>query len=719
MKKQSIISLMVFISIVACDHDYTNPIDPQVETSSVILSAPRDSLATNNSTPTFQWLAVDGAEAYHLQVDDQPSFGSPAIDRDISGTSYADTTIFSDATWYWRLRPRFGEDGYKEWSEIRQFSVDTQGPSAPVLKGPETGQISDTPRPQLSWNAVVDAGMYELFVAFNDSAFNTVFYRDSTLTQSTFSFTTDLGGGVYYWRVRGRDASGNWGDWSEQSYFSVLQNVVLNIPSDNFLTNNPLIQFNWNDIEGASAYGLAIDDNPEFSNPEFERNDISGSEYILDQTLSDGTWYWRVQAQDATGSWDEWSSVRSFILDTQKPDMPSLISPDFGLVSDNHQPTLSWTSISDAVIYDLILSNIDSTFVTINYRDSTLSQNSHTIIQRLPSGIHYWKVRTKDKAGNWSHWSNTSLYSILDKVDLNSPKDKSITLNSRPVFSWVNVEAASGYILWVDNNSDFESPEIETQTQTTNYSPDQDLSSDIYFWKVQPLDERGIEGISSEIWSSKVIESGTVTDIDGNTYKTVKIGNQWWMAENLKVTHYRNGDPIPNITDNDEWPGLNSDAQCIYDNNVSNNVASYGRLYNWYAVNDPRGLAPDGWRVPSDDDWKQLEMYLGMSRSEADDAGWRGTDEGSKLAGNSALWEDGNLKNNDVFGESGFSALPGGSRFSYDGNFYRMGLYASFWSASESDNYSAWYRSLYYFSSDINRNLFNKNYGFSVRCLRD
>lgn len=98
------------------------------------------------------------------------------------------------------------------------------------------------------------------------------------------------------------------------------------------------------------------------------------------------------------------------------------------------------------------------------------------------------------------------------------------------------------------------------------------------------------------------LETGKVTDIDGNTYKTVKIGNQWWIAENLKVTHYRNGDAIPEVTDNEQWKNLNSGAYCAYDNNESN-AAVYGYLYNWYAMNDSRNIAPEGWYVPSDEEW--------------------------------------------------------------------------------------------------------------------
>lgn len=94
-------------------------------------------------------------------------------------------------------------------------------------------------------------------------------------------------------------------------------------------------------------------------------------------------------------------------------------------------------------------------------------------------------------------------------------------------------------------------------------------------------------------------QTETISDIDGNTYDIIKIGNQWWMAENLKVTHYQNGDPIPNVISSSDWVNLKTGAYCIYDNNFAN-VATYGRLYNWYAVVDKRNIAPKGWHVPTD-----------------------------------------------------------------------------------------------------------------------
>lgn len=212
-------------------------------------------------------------------------------------------------------------------------------------------------------------------------------------------------------------------------------------------------------------------------------------------------------------------------------------------------------------------------------------------------------------------------------------------------------------------------------------------------------------------------ESNTMKDIDGNVYQTVKIGNQVWMAENLKVTHYRDGTPINHVTDESQWRNLSTGAYCAYDNSEST-ADTYGYLYNWYAVTDIHNIAPKGWRVPTDDDWKELEMFLGLSPTEADDTGWRGSNEGSKLAGNASLWDSGDLENNAAFGESGFSALPGGYRYS-NGNFDDLGDYAYFWSATERSTLYAWIRYLHYNGSDVGRGGSNKQGGFSVRLVRD
>ena len=193
----------------------------------------------------------------------------------------------------------------------------------------------------------------------------------------------------------------------------------------------------------------------------------------------------------------------------------------------------------------------------------------------------------------------------------------------------------------------------------------------------------------------------SIIDIDGNTYETIKIGNQCWIAENLKVTHYRNGDPIPYVTTNSNWNDLNTGAYCAYDHDESN-ADIYGYIYNWYAIQDSRNIAPEGWHVATDEDWKELEMYLGMSQEEADALmRFRGTNQGSKLAGNAPLWRNGPLKESYVFGTTGFSAVPGGNRVQPSavgggGRFNAIGDNITIWTGSEYNTNDAWCRHITY-----------------------
>ncbi len=211
---------------------------------------------------------------------------------------------------------------------------------------------------------------------------------------------------------------------------------------------------------------------------------------------------------------------------------------------------------------------------------------------------------------------------------------------------------------------------------------------------------------SSDYSPTATFNTDMVVDIDGNVYKTVQIGNQVWMAENLKVIHFRDGTAIANVTDNAEWATLTTEAYCIYNNNDSNAVDMYGALYNWYAIVDGRNIAPEGWHVPTDDEWTELETYLSNN-------GHSGT-EGSTLK-SSAGWVSGGDGTDDY----GFTALPGGYRDHTNGDYASVSLSGYFWSATEGNSNDAWARRLSYSQSSIYRNYYNKRFAFSIRCLRD
>jgi uncharacterized protein (TIGR02145 family) len=200
---------------------------------------------------------------------------------------------------------------------------------------------------------------------------------------------------------------------------------------------------------------------------------------------------------------------------------------------------------------------------------------------------------------------------------------------------------------------------------------------------------------------------GTMTDQQGNVYKTIVIGTQEWMAENLKTTIYRNGNAIANVTGNNQWADLTTGAWCYYNNN-SQYDCPYGKLYNWYAVADSRNVCPTGWHVPTDAEWTTLTSFLGGE-----------TVAGGKMKSTGLqYWFS---PNQAATNESGFSGLPGGYRY-YGGSysFGSVGSGGDWWSSTQSSSPNAWSRGLGYSSGSAGRyDVGSKRAGFSVRCLRD
>ena len=204
---------------------------------------------------------------------------------------------------------------------------------------------------------------------------------------------------------------------------------------------------------------------------------------------------------------------------------------------------------------------------------------------------------------------------------------------------------------------------------------------------------------------------GSVTDIDGNTYKTIQIGSQTWMAEDLKVTKYRNGSTIQNITDNTQWKNNTTGAYCSYSNNTSNDCP-YGKLYNWYAVNSNNGLCPTGWHVPTDVEWNNLINTLDPNANGGNNNNISG---GKMKSTGTQYWL---TPNTEATNSSGWSGLPGGSRSS-DGSFNYIAKYATWWSSTENLTNGAWFRGLDYDIGDVLRDINNNKSGCSVRCIKD
>ena len=196
----------------------------------------------------------------------------------------------------------------------------------------------------------------------------------------------------------------------------------------------------------------------------------------------------------------------------------------------------------------------------------------------------------------------------------------------------------------------------------------------------------------------------TMIDIEGNVYKTVTIGTQTWMAENLRTTRFSDSTAIPLVKDEARWPGLTTSGYCWYKNDEDAFKPTYGALYNWYSINTGK-VCPIGWHVPDDSEWAQLATYLGGDYI----AGGKLKETGS------TYWVE---PNTGATNESGFTAFPGGFRYN-DGKFFDFGFSSYWWSSEEFSETRAWFRFVYYNDGNVYRfNNIKKN-GFSIRCLKD
>ena len=200
---------------------------------------------------------------------------------------------------------------------------------------------------------------------------------------------------------------------------------------------------------------------------------------------------------------------------------------------------------------------------------------------------------------------------------------------------------------------------------------------------------------------------GTMTDQDGNEYKTIHINGQTWMAENLRTTKYRNGDNIPKVVNNTVWANLTTGAYCNYNNTENiDTIATYGRLYNWYTISDSRNLAPKGWHVATNSDWKLLTLLLGGE----DIAGFKFKEIGNYHWGGI---------DDSATNESGMTILPSGLRDPSDGTFCCIGSKGIYWSSTQADDSYAWIIPFIMLSGKCPGISNHMNYGFAIRCVKD
>ncbi len=310
------------------------------------------------------------------------------------------------------------------------------------------------------------------------------------------------------------------------------------------------------------------------------------------------------------------------------------------------------------------------------------------------------------------------LIALVTTLLISCKDDAANKLN--PVITWVNpVDINFGTVLTtIQLNATADVPGIFNYTPAIgtklNEGVNQNLKVD--FIPTDPVKYNTVSktvtinikpgGTNSAIFNSS-LTYGSVTDIEGNSYKTIMIGTQTWMAENLRTTKYRNGENIAEVTDNTAWKLLVTSAYSNYANTTDlNKIATYGRLYNWFAVNDSRNIAPVGWHVATTAEWTTLTTFLSGENISA----------GKMKESGTSHW---NAPNTAADNSTGFTALPAGRREYTDGSFINTGFNGFWWTSSPYNPDYSWYRQMNYDGAFVNPANFHKQYGFSVRCVKD
>jgi uncharacterized protein (TIGR02145 family) len=318
---------------------------------------------------------------------------------------------------------------------------------------------------------------------------------------------------------------------------------------------------------------------------------------------------------------------------------------------------------------------------------------------------YYVRAFASNKEGTAYGNQQAFLTLLMEKASVFTAAPKDITTSSAIVGGNITDDGGSPVfergVYW----STYKNPEVmgtklQIGSGTGSFSYQMlDLSvSQTYYIKAFAINNKG-ETLGDEIsFTTQVI------DVDGNIYNAVTIGTQVWMIENLKVTHYRNGDPVSNIIDNKEWMNISSTgAYCDY-NNFSGNGITYGKLYTWYTISDSRNIAPVGWHVPTDEEWATLTTYLGGLTVAA----------GKLKESGTTHW---NSPNTGATNESGFKALPGGQRHA-DGTFSSIENSGYWWTSTETSSNGIGRRLDY--DADYVHKIYSLRWeGYSIRCIKD
>ncbi len=451
---------------------------------------------TSNRRPSLGWGSITGASSYRVQVASNSGFTSTLIDTTVSSPLYVPGTDLPEGQIYWRVASKNSAGTQSAFSAADDFLVDATAPAVPVLV-PVTPDPTNNRRPNLGWGAVTGASSYRVQVASN-SGFTSPLI-DTTVSSLLYVSGTDLPESQIYWRVASKDSAGN------QSAFSGADNFLVDVtapavpvlvPVTPDPTNNRHPNLGWGSVTGASNYRVQVSSSAGFTSILIDTT-VASPLYAPGTDLPEGQIYWRAASKDSVGNQSSFSASDDFLVDATAPAVPVLVpvTPD---PTSNRRPNLGWGSVTGASSYRVQVAS-NSGFVS-PLIDTTTTGSPMIPATDLPEGQIYWRVASRDAAGNQSAVSASDDFLVevaVPAVPVLVPVTPDPTSNRRPTLSWGSVSGASSYRVQVSSNSGFTSTLADTTVTSPLYVPGTDLPEGRIYWRVASRNSAGAQSAFS------------------------------------------------------------------------------------------------------------------------------------------------------------------------------------------------------------------------------
>jgi hypothetical protein len=392
--------------------------------SKPILVSPENNRLDNFLAGTFIWTRPEPNVTYCIQVDDESGFSPPYVHENIAvGENAYNYTFSTGGTYYWRVRAKDQAGNWGSWSDNFKLVIDVTAPSAPMLLEPPDGSATNDNTPTFKWGAVSDlsAPVTYFIQVDNDSDFSSPEINVSGLPDNTYAPTAALTDENYSWRVRARDNAGNWGTWS--SIWTLLIDTIVDTstllePLNGAKINDNTPTFRWAIVSDNSppvTYDLMVDNDSDFTSPEINVSGLSNNTYTPISEFADENYSWKVRARDDLGNIGSWSSIWTFVVDTVPPEVPALLTPVDGTITDDNTPTLNCLTVDDTSksetgeaagvrCYEFWVDNDQDFSSPEILENSTI--NTYILATELLGENYSWRVRAWDGAGNFSSFSS-------------------------------------------------------------------------------------------------------------------------------------------------------------------------------------------------------------------------------------------------------------------------------------------------------------------------